>query len=153
MSKYTQKGYFSSQVKKSIVIKANQDKVWRKISNIIGLPEWVVDVKKTVFLSKTKRGVGAIRKLTFVDGNIIEEHVVSWKNKYSFSYVAVNGLPLRAYCATLSIKPISKKSVRLTWESYINSKKMTKKDFFKFVSFLGSFYAESLKNIKEKLEK
>ena len=153
MAKYLQKGYFSCKVRKSILIKANQEKVWRKISNIVGLPEWVVDVKKTIFLSKTKRGVGAVRKLTFADGNIIEEHIVSWKNKYSFSYVAVSGLPLRAYYATLSIKHISKNSVRLTWGSYFNSKKMSKKEFLEFVLFLGSFYTKSLKNLKSKIEK
>ncbi len=152
MVKTIQKTYYSGTVKKSILIKASRDKVWRKVSNIVGLPEWLIDVKKTVYLSKTKRGVGAIRNITFDDGNQIEEHVIAWDNKKSFSYLAVTGLPLRVYHATISIKP-QKKSTRVTWQSYFNSKKMTKKEFNEFVSFMGSFYQASLKNLKLKLEK
>jgi len=144
---------YSGIVKKSILINATSDKVWKKISNIIGLSEWVLDVKKTVYLSKIKRGIGAIRNITFDDGNQIEEHVVAWENKKYFSYLAVNGLPLRVYHATISIEPQTRKLTRVTWQSYLNSKKMTKKEFDVFVSFLGSFYQSSLENLKSKLEK
>ncbi len=147
------KTYHSGMVKKSILIKASHDKVWKKVSNIVDLSEWLVDVKKTVYLSKIKRGVGAIRNITFDDGNQIEEHVISWNNKKSFSYIPVTGLPLRVYHATVSIQPQTAKSTRLTWQSYFNSKKMTKKEFNEFVSFMGSFYQASLKNLKLKLEK
>jgi len=149
----TQKTYRSGMVKKSILINISRDKVWQKVSNIVGLPEWLVDVKKTVYLSKTKRGVGAIRNITFDDGNQIEEHVISWNNKKSFSYIAVTGLPLRVYHATISIQPQTTKSTRVTWQSYFNSKKMTKKEFNEFVSFMNDFYQASLRNLKSKLEK
>jgi Polyketide cyclase / dehydrase and lipid transport len=148
-----QKKNYSSIVKKSVLINSSSDKVWRKISNIAGLPEWVLDVKKTVYLSKIKRGVGAIRNITFDDGNQIEEHVVAWKNKKYFSYLAISGLPLRVYHATISMEPQTRKSTRVTWQSYINSKKMTKREFNEFVFFLGSFYQSSLDNLKSKLEK
>ena len=144
---------YSGIAKKSILINATSDKVWKKISNIVGLSEWVLDVKKTVYLSKIKRGIGAIRNITFDDGNQIEEHVVAWENKKYFSYLAVNGLPLRVYHATISIKPQTRKSTCVTWQSYLNTKKMTKKVFDEFVSFLGSFYQGSLENLKSKLEK
>ena len=147
-----QKANYSGMVKKSILIKASRDKVWRKVSNIVGLPDWLINVKKTVYLSKTKRGVGAIRNITFDDGNQIEEHVVAWNNKKYFSYIAVTGLPLRFYHATISIKQ-QKKSTRVTWQSYFNSKKMAKKEFNEFVSFMENFYQASLKNLKLKLEK
>ena len=149
----TSKSFHTGTVKKAVTIKKSKEKVWGKISNIIGLPTWVIDVKKTVFLSKTKRGIGAIRKLTFADGNQIEEHVVGWKNGEYFSYIVVSGLPLRAYHATLSITPQGKQKSRLTWQSYFNSEAMTKKEFNEFVSFLGKFYQQSLKNLKESLEK
>jgi len=152
MVKTIPKSNYSGTVKKSILIKASREKVWRKVSNIVGLPEWLIDVKKTVYLSKVKRGVGAIRNITFDDGNQIEEHVVAWDNKNYFSYIAVTGLPLRFYHATISVKP-QKKSTRVTWQSYFNSKKMTKKEFNEFVSFMGSFYQASLRNLKSKLEK
>jgi hypothetical protein len=38
------KSFHTGTVKKTIKIKASKDKVWRKISNIVGLPTWVVDV-------------------------------------------------------------------------------------------------------------
>jgi hypothetical protein len=154
MAKATkQKTYHSGTVKKSILIKASRDKVWRKVSNIVGLPEWLVDVKKTVYLSKIKRGVGAIRNITFNDGTQIEEHIIAWDNKKSFSYLAVTGLPLRVYHATILVQLQTVGSTRVNWQSYFNSKKMTKKEFDEFVSFLGSFYQASLRNLKTKLEK
>jgi len=54
MVKAIQKTSYSGTVKKSILIKASRDKVWRKVSNIVGLPEWLVNVKKTVYLSKNR---------------------------------------------------------------------------------------------------
>jgi len=105
MKKKAEKSFHTGAVKKSIIIKSSKQKVWRKISNIVGLPSWLIDVKKTVYLSRKKRGVGAIRKITFNDGNTIEEHVVAWQNGEYFTYVATDGLPLRVYVATISIKP------------------------------------------------
>lgn len=146
------KSFHSGTVKKTIIINVSKQKAWKKVSNIIGLPEWLVDVRKTVFLSKKKKGVGAIRKITFNDGKTIEEHVVSWKDGQYFTYIATEGLPLRAYVATLTITPKSKKNVSLTWQSYFNSKKMTPKQFRDFQISLGQFYENSLKNLKKKLE-
>jgi len=153
MGKTARKLHQTGIVKKTIKIKAKRDKVWRKISNISGLPTWVVDVKKTVYLSKKKKGIGAIRLITFADGNKIEEHVVAWKDKEYFTYIATEGLPLRAYVATISIRVKSNKLVELTWQSYINSKKMSEKQFLEFLVFMGSFYEASLENLKIILEK
>ena len=153
MTKTPKKSCHTGSVKKTIMIKASKDKVWRKISNISGLPAWVVDVKKTVYLSKKTRDVGAIRLITFADGTKIEEHVVAWKDKEYFTYIATEGLPLRAYVATISIKVKSKNLVQLTWQSYLNSKKMSEKQFFEFLEFMGSFYKASLENLKAILEK
>jgi len=153
MVKIAKKTFHTGTVKKTIKIKASKDKVWKKISNIAGLPTWVVDVKKTTYLSKRKKDVGAIRLITFEDGNKIEEHIVAWKKGEYFTYIATEGLPLRAYVATISIKSKSKNLVELTWQSYLNSKKMSEKQFLDFVVFLGAFYETSLKNLKASLEK
>ena len=153
MAKNIKKSFHTGTVKKTITINASKDKVWRKISNIAGLPTWVIDVKKTVYLSKKKKDVGAVRKITFNDGNTIEEHVVAWKTGEYFTYIATEGLPLRAYVATISIKSKTKKSTQLTWQSYLNSKKMSEKQFIEFLAFMGSFYEASLENLKALLEK
>lgn len=152
MVKNSKKSFHTGTVKRTITVNASKEKTWRKISNIVGLPSWVVDVKKTTYLSKKKRNVGAIRKITFDDGNTIEEHVVAWKNKEYFTYVATEGLPLRVYVATISIKPKNKKSIQITWQSYLNSKKMSKNQFMEFLAFMGSFYETSLANLKKQLE-
>ncbi|HEY4680065.1 MAG TPA: SRPBCC family protein [Nitrosarchaeum sp.] len=153
MVKNMRKSFHTDSVKKTITIKASKEKVWRKISNIVGLSLWVIDVKKTTYLSKKRRNVGAIRKITFTDGNTIEEHIVVWKEGEYFTYIATEGLPLRAYIATISIKSQDKKSTQLTWQSYFNSKKMSMKQFVEFVSFIGAFYEASLENLKKLLEK
>ncbi|MCV0392057.1 MAG: SRPBCC family protein [Nitrosopumilus sp.] len=153
MKKIEKKSFHTDVVKKTIKIKASRDKVWRKVSNLVGLPTWLIDVKKTIYLSKKRKGVGAVRLITFSDGNKIEEHVVAWKDGEYFTYIATEGLPLRAYVATISIKTKSKNLIELTWQSYLNSKKMTKKQFTEFVEYLSSFYVASLENLKESLEK
>ena len=146
------KKFHSETVRKRILINAKHDKVWKKISNIVGLPEWIDEIKKATYLSKIKCGVGAIRKLTFDDGNVIEEHIVIWNPNHSFSYIATTGLPLRVYHATISIQSKNKKSVYLTWSSYLNSEKMTVKEFKEFVSYLETFYEKSLRVLKSQLE-
>ena len=147
------KTFHSGMLKKTIKIKASKDKVWRKISNIAGLPTWVVDVKSTIYLTKAKRGVGAVRLITFEDGSEIEEHIVAWEKGSYFTYVATQGLPLRAYVATISITPKTKNLVQVTWKSYLNSEKMTEKEFLDLLVFLAAFYEASLENLKSALEK
>ena len=58
MANKTKKDISYRICEKTIKIKATKDKVWRKISNIVGLPTWVVDVKKTTYLSNKKKGWG-----------------------------------------------------------------------------------------------
>ena len=153
MVKKAKKSFHSGTVKKTIRIKVPKDKVWRKISNIVGLSSWLVDVTKTEYLSIKKKDIGAIRLITFADGNKIEEHIVAWKKGDYFTYVATEGLPLRAYVATISIRIKTKASTELTWQSYLNSQKMSEKQFLEFLVFMGSFYEASLENLKKLLEK
>jgi hypothetical protein len=147
------KMFHTGTIKKTITIKASREKVWAKLSNITGLSSWVLDVKKTTYKSKKRRGIGAIRKIIFEDGSTVEEHVIGWKNGEYFTYIATEGLPLRAYVATISINSKNKKSSQITWQSYLNSNKMSTKQFREFLSEMGSFYQSSLENLKLSLEK
>ncbi len=148
-----QKSFHSGHVKKSTVIKTPKDRVWREVSNIAGLPGWVIGVKSCRLKAGVRRGIGAVRDLTFDDGNRIEEHIVAWDSGESFSYIAVSGLPLRAYVATISLEKKSRGSTKITWQSYLNSKKMTKGEFTGFLAFMGAFYEGSLDNLRVILEK
>ena len=136
----------SNSVKKSIIIDTDLDKAWSKISKIANL-DWLEGQISTKFLSEKKTGVGAKRLISFEDGSKVEEHVVGWKSKKYFSYIAVSGLPLEAYHATISIEKDNNKSVKVTWESYFASKS-TKNEFDEFRKFLSNFYSKSLKNLK-----
>ena len=137
----------SNSVKKSIIIDTDLDKAWSKISKIANL-DWLDGQISTKFLSEKKTGVGAKRLISFEDGSEVEEHVVGWKSKKYFSYIAVSGLPLEAYHATISIEKDNNKSVKVTWESYFASKS-TKNEFDEFRKFLSNFYSKSLKNLKK----
>ena len=150
MSLSEEKQYRSGTVKKSVLIHVTNDKAWEKISDIVGL-FWVLDVQKTVFLSEIKRGIGAIRKITFGDGNNVEETIVGWNNGNYLSYIATSGLPLRAYHATISIVPLEKKLMKVSWQSFFNSEKMTKMEFSEFLNFMNLFYKNSLSNLKSSL--
>lgn len=151
MKKTLQKKHYSGIIKQSISVNTQPGKAWSKISNIVGLTEWVNDVKRVTFLSKKRRGIGAKRNIIFNDGNQIEEHIVAWNEGTSFSYIALNGLPLRTYVATISVQKKSNKT-NIIWESYVISKPTTQKKFNEFLSLMNQFYRESLKTLKEKLE-
>ena len=148
-----EKSYESGIMKKTIKINASKENAWKFLSNIVGLEKWVSGVRKTIYLSDRKRGVGSIRRIFFEDDNQVEEHMVGWKKGEYFSYIATSGLPLRAYHATISIEELKKDSVKVTWQSYFNSQKMSKKEFSEFIHFIGSFYQESLSKLKKVLEK
>ena len=137
----------SDSVKKSVIIETDLEKAWTKISKITKL-DWLDGQKSTKFLGEKKTGVGAKRLISFEDGSDVEEHVVGWKPREYFSYIAVSGLPLEAYHATISLEKKSSKSVKITWESYFAAKS-AKGEFDQFVMFLSNFYAQSLKNLKK----
>lgn len=135
----------SGSVKKSVIIDADVEKVWSKVSKITKL-DWLNGQKSTKYLSEKKSGVGSKRLISFEDGSDVEEHIVGWKPKEYFSYIAISGLPLNAYHATISVQK-SNKNTKVTWESYFASEN-TKKEFDEFIEFLSNFYAQSLKNLK-----
>lgn len=144
-------GRYFATVTHSISIDVPASTVWKEISNFVGLTEWVVDVKKTEFLSKIRCGVGAARKISFVDGSNVIEYAVGWQDDKLISYIATSGLPLDGYHATLSIS--QKEKAQLSWTSFLISNSSDKKQFEEFLTFIESFYANSLKNLKAKLEK
>ena len=137
-------------VKKSILINNDINNIWNYVSKITTL-DWLVGQKATKFLSKKKRGIGAIRLITFDDGSNVEEYIVGWHPKKYFSYIATSGLPVDAYHATISLKQ-NGDSTTVTWESYLSSSGL-KSEFLEFTKFLSQFYAKSLKNLKVMLDK
>ena len=130
----------SGSIKKSVIINTDLDKAWSKISKITKL-DWLQGQKSTKFLGEKKTGIGSKRLISFEDGANVEEHIVGWRVREYFSYIAISGLPLNAYHATISIEK-KEKSVKITWESYFSSDS-TKNEFDEFVLFLSNFYVQS----------
>ena len=141
----------AGSAKKSVVIKASVETVWKKLSKNTKL-DWLEEQKSSKFLSQKKYGVGAIRLISFEDGSDVEEHVVDWSPKKSFSYIAITGLPLLAYLATISMERIGNSKVKVTWQSYFVSDKK-KKEFLEFSKFLNQFYSKSLHNLKSDIQR
>ena len=143
-------GKYVGSAKRSVVINTNIETVWKKLSKITKL-DWLEEQKSSKFLSQKKYGVGTIRLISFEDGSDVEEHIVEWSPKRGFSYIAITGLPLLAYLATISMKKISSGRVKVTWQSYFISNKK-KKEFLEFSKFLNQFYSKSLQNLKSDIE-
>ena len=137
--------------KRSVVIKASVETVWKKLSRITKL-DWLEEQKSSKFLTQKKYGVGARRLISFEDDSNVEEHIVEWYPKKGFSYIAITGLPLLAYLATISMKKTSGGRVKVTWQSYFISNKK-KKEFLEFSKFLNQFYTKSLRNLKSDIER
>ena len=147
-----EKKFHSSTLKKSIRISTSPEKAWTNISKIAQL-QWLDGIKSSKFLSEKTRGIGATRRISFLDGTIVKEIVVGWRPKNYFSYIAVSGLPLRGYHATIYIINKKNRQVDVEWESFFSSKLMTNDEFNSFFRRLSDFYTESLKNLKNSLEK
>ena len=137
--------------KRCVVIKAGVETVWKKLSKITKL-DWLEEQKSSKFLSQKKYGVGAARLISFEDGSDVEEYIVEWSTKKSFSYIAITGLPLLVYFATISMKKVSGGRVKVTWQSYFVSNKK-KKEFLEFSEFLNQFYTKSLHNLKSDIQR
>ena len=146
-----EKQFHTGKIQKTLLIKTSRKEIWRKISKIAKL-DWVAGVDNTTYLSKKKSGIGAIRRITFDNKSVVEEHVVEWVNGTSFTYVATQGLPLRAYVATISLKSKGDSLTQVTWRSYLNSQKMSSVQFSEFLASMEMFYKESLQNLKKILE-
>ena len=141
----------AGSAKRSVMIKAGVETVWKKLSEITKLG-WLEEQKSTKFLSQKKYGVGAIRLISFEDGSNVEEHIVEWSPKKCFSYIAITGLPLLSYLATISMKKAASGRVKVTWQScFVSDKK--KKEFLEFSKFLSQFYLKSLQNLKSDIER
>ena len=141
----------AGSAKRSVMIKASVETVWKKLSKITKLG-WLEEQKSTKFLSQKKYGVGAIRLISFEDGSDVEEHIVEWSPKKCFSYIAITGLPLLSYLATISMKKAASGRVKVTWQScFVSDKK--KKEFLEFSKFLSQFYLKSLQNLKSDIER
>jgi len=141
----------AGSAKRSVMIKAGVETVWKKLSEITKLG-WLEEQKSTRFLSQKKYGVGAIRLISFEDGSDVEEHIVDWFPKKSFSYIAITGLPLLAYLAIISMERTGNSKVKVTWQSYFVSDKK-KKEFLEFSKFLNQFYTKSLHNLKSNIQR
>ena len=137
-------------IKKSVIVRTDINNVWNYLSKISSL-NWLENQKSTKFLSQKKRGVGAIRLISFEDGSNVEERIVGWYPKKHFSYIATSGLPLDSYHATISMNKIES-GVKIVWESYFSSNE-EKSDFNTFTKFLSQFYVSSLGNLKVELKK
>ena len=141
---------YTGSAKRSVIINADVETIWKKLSKITKL-DWLEEQKSSKFLSQKKYGVGAIRLISFEDGSDVEEHIVAWSPKKGFSYIAITGLPLLAYLATISMKKTSSGRIKVTWQSYFVSDKK-KKEFLEFSKFLSRFYSKSLQNLKSDIE-
>ena len=142
---------YVGSAKKSVIINTNIETVWKKLSKITKL-DWLEEQKSSKFLSQKKYGVGAIRLISFEDGSDVEEHIVEWSPKKCFSYIAITGLPLLSYLATISMKKATSGRVKVTWQScFVSDKK--KKEFLEFSKFLSQFYLKSLQNLKSDIER
>ena len=142
---------YTGSAKRSVIIDANIETIWKKLSKITKL-DWLEEQKSSKFLSKKKYGVGAIRLISFEDGSDVEEHIVEWSPKKGFSYIAITGLPLLVYLASITMEKTSGGRIRVTWQSYFVSDKK-KKEFLEFSKFLNQFYTKSLQNLKSDIQR
>ncbi len=143
-------GFHAGVTKKTITVGVPAARIWGIISQIARLP-WVDGVAGAECLPGARTGRGAVRIIRFEDGKQVREHIVGWKRGAYLSYIATKGLPLRAYHATIRLGARAG-GTQVTWQSYYESEQMAQGEFEEFEAFIGSFYARSLRRLKQMAE-
>lgn len=144
--------FHSGSLRRGVAVRVRPEAAWRVLGDIAGMPAWAAGVRSVSLLPGRRRGVGAARVVAFGGGARVEEHVVGWEPGRSFTYVAASGLPLRAYVATMSIGPAAGGGSRVSWQSYMCSRRTTRAEFAAYRESMGRFYSESLGNLRGLLE-
>ena len=145
--------FLNGTVTRSITAKVSPQRAWRRLSDIGNLAKWIIGIEKCVITSKKRKGIGVTRLITFDDGFMIEEQIVTWNQGKSFSYLVIGkDLPFRAYFATLSLKPLGKTLTKVTWAGYIGTNNLTKSKFKKTIAKYDSLYKNSLPRLKLLIE-
>ncbi len=136
---------FSDMMRKTILVDATSAKVWRTISQITNL-WWAVRVVKTAPIAGPRTGFGAGRIISFDAGNAVKEIITGWSPGQYLSYIALSGLDISAYHATISLRPVGDKT-RIIWESVFADKDEKRVENFK--NEIGEFYSESLRSLRK----
>ena len=138
------KSGFTDTVRKTVLIDAPPKKVWKIISKITNL-WWVAGVAKTSYLAGPSSKFGAGRVISTDAGSEIVEVITGWNVNEYISYVALSGLDISAYHATISLEQKTKKT-RIIWESVFADKDENKVEIFK--KEIAKFYAKSLNTLR-----
>ena len=72
------------KVKRSVVIDAPIDRVWRAVRRFDGVAEWNPGVTAAVMESGAPTEVGSIRKLDIVDGSVFRETLLAFSERDFF---------------------------------------------------------------------
>ncbi len=138
-------------LKRSVAAGAPRAAAWARVRRIADL-RWAAGVTGARLLRGPRSGPGAVREIEFGDGSVVREIITGWEEGRAVSYVASDGLPLRAYHATVSLGPAGRGRTRITWRSRFESERMTGAEFAAFRARLGSFYSASLAALRSELE-
>ena len=146
------RAYRSGTVERNVVIGACTRDVWERISRVMDLEPWVSGVVRTRALGRLTRGIGASRIIKFENGDLVRERIVGWRTRSYFSYIMVDGLPLRSYHATISVRNKGCEASYVSWRSYFGGKRSTRAEFGRVASAIGTLYTTSLEGLKRLIE-
>ena len=100
-----------------------------------------------------------IKKISVIPKPFQKPYPPIWQvvdGERSIQWAASNGLntimwipTVKALKKRFEIYKKAKSETELTWQSYLNSQKMSEKQFLEFLVFMGSFYEASLENLKK----
>lgn len=143
------------KVEESVEINAPADAVWQKVNNFGDLGAWHPAVKTTEIVSGTNNKTGAVRLLTLQDNGTIKEQLVSYKPaKKSYTYKILEGvLPVSHYVSTITVKPLTVNTTKVTWKGNFNRKDMAAASpaeaDAESVKVITSVYRGGLDNLKK----
>lgn len=132
-------------------MRASSAKAWSHISDIMNLESWVDGVKTTNQIGESSSGIGARRSILFSDGRVVDEIVTSWQPSKYISYIALDGLGLESYHATLGFEPAGNGVIHLKWQSFYIAK-CTRAKFSGISSSINALYSASLSRLQKILE-
>ena len=92
------------------VVPAPAGEVWALVRDFDGLPGWHPAIERSEIEEGTNLVVGAVRKLTLGDGDVVRERLVTLDDaarSYTYDFTDPGPFPVRSYRSTLRVFPVT----------------------------------------------
>ena len=101
------------EIQAQVTINKPTDDVWKILSDLTAMGNYMPGIQNVYFTSDSKSGVGAARHCIFEDGIELSERVIKWDEDrgYTLETTQFVNVPMKSNQITFSLKPDGNKTI------------------------------------------